>query len=343
MIDQTWFLVNETINTKPNIKKQNLTEMEATISVNHFRELLSFDHYNPEDIEFWLLSESVHHAERVENDKKLYLLWKTNCQNDREITIIARSKSDSSPTSSSESDALCIFVERLKTWGHVWNSSGFIPPERMRYLDRIAKTHPSFANNALVFVQDLLLSTIPWATADERRITRRRLVSVHRPFFLGWPYFSDEVAAEILNIPIEEYILSDILNVLDEQNWYSRRPRVLEETRTLLPLFLYAFGWTLNWVAHVADKLELMKVPVMKVPEIKTKLLARPQKKMKENQGIVVVLKKTASRFMKGPDMVKVQVAKVAPVVKPKRKFSFKGDIKGKSRVASIEPGNIWY
>ncbi|KAJ5132709.1 hypothetical protein N7448_006867 [Penicillium atrosanguineum] len=344
MMHQIWLLVNETIiNTQHYIQKQNLTEMDAVISCDHFRKLLNFNHDNPENIEFWLLSESVHHAERVKNDQELYLLWKTHCQDDHEITIIARPKSDSSSTPSNESGALCIFVERLKTWGHIWNSSGLIPPERAGYLHWIAKAHPSFANNALVFVQDLLLSSSPWATADKRRITRTRLVSVDRPFYLGRPYFSDEVAAKILNMPVEEYLLSDILNVLDKQYRYDRRPCILEETRTLLPFLLYAFGWTLKWVAHVVDKLGLIDIPVLKVPEMKTKLIAKPQQEKKENQGIVVVLRKTASQFIKSPDIPWLPVAKVEPVMKPKRNFSFKGDIKGKSRVASIEPDNKWY
>ncbi|KAJ5683902.1 uncharacterized protein N7477_000247 [Penicillium maclennaniae] len=139
------FSFNETIDTKPYFKKQNLAEMGSIISFKHFRNLL-FNRGNPANIKFWLLSESVHHVERVQKYKRLYLL---HDQNDRETTIMARSKSDASLTSSDDPGALCIFIERLRNWGHVWNSSG--------YLDWIAKTHPSFANNTLVFVQDLLL------------------------------------------------------------------------------------------------------------------------------------------------------------------------------------------
>jgi hypothetical protein len=118
-----------------------------------------------------------------------------------------------------------------------------------------------------------------------------------------------------MNTPVEEYILSDVLNGLSRQS----RDGVCE-IRNLVPLFLFAFGWTRNCVPD--EKLALEMVPA-------------PERKRKENQGIVVTLKKKASRLMNGADMPTVQV----PKGQPKWNIRLARDIKGKSKVDSIVPG----
>ncbi|KAJ5683903.1 uncharacterized protein N7477_000248 [Penicillium maclennaniae] len=52
----------------------------------------------------------------------------------------------------------------------------------------------------------------------------------------------------------------------------------------------------------------------LEVPEIKTRLIAEPQQKMTEKQGIMMGLRRKASRFLKGTDIAKLQIAKSAKV-----------------------------
>jgi hypothetical protein len=290
------------------------------LSLGNFREILNFDQTNPENVEFWLISDSLHPAERITSDRKLILLYKAFCKNDPVITIMARRISDSSSSSSTNPHSQGPLVERLKLWGHVWNASGLIPPERVKHLKQIANDHPHFDKNARVFVQDLVFSTALWVAPEDSTVSKRRLASVHRPFYLGRPYFSDEAVADIMNTPVEEYILSDVLNGLSRQSWGLGQPHGVCEIRNLVPLFLFAFGWTLSCVPD--EKLALDIVPA-------------PERKRKENQGIVVTLKKTASRLMNGADMPTVQV----PKGQPKWNIRLARDIKGKSKVDSIVPG----
>lgn len=321
---QTWFLLYERMSSSGcYLEKRNLTKTAASLfSFENFKEILDFD--QTDDVEFWLTSDSLHPAERVHSESRMVLFYMTFCKNDTAITIIARRKSDSTSDSSSQPTVLGMFVERIKLWGHVWNESGLIPPERVKHLTRLAIDHPHFEYNVLVFVQDLVFSTILGMTRQERRVSRNQLTSVHRPFYLGQPYFSDEVVAGILNTPIEEYTLSDVLNVLSRQARCTGKPHGLPEIRNLVPLFLYAFGWTLDSVPE--ERLDLTRVP-------------EPQRKRKENQRIVGTWRKKASRLMKGPDMPKVQV----PKLQPKGKIWYTGDIKGKSRVADVVPGEESY
>lgn len=321
---QTWFLLCERVSSSGcYLEKRNLTKTAANLfSFDHFKEILDFD--QTVDAEFWLTSDSLCTAERVSSESKLVLFYMTFCKNDPAITIIARRKSDSTSDSSSQRNVLGMFVERIKLWGHVWNESGLIPPERVKHLTRLAIDHPHFEYNALVFIQDLVFSTVSKRTRREKRVSRNQLISVHRPFYLGRPYFSDEVVVGILNTPLEEYTLSDVLNVLSRQVRCTGKPHGLPEIRNLVPLFLYAFGWTLDSVPE--ERLALTRVP-------------EPQRIRKESRRIVGTWRKKASRLMKGPAMPEVQV----PKLQPKRKIWYTRDIKGKSRVAGIGPGEESY
>lgn len=321
---QTWFLLCERMSSSGcYLEKRNLTKTAITLfSFENFKKILDFD--QTDDVEFWLTSDSLHTAERVPSESKLALFYMAFCKNDSVVTIIARRKSDPTSDSSSQQNVLDMFVERIKLWGHVWNESGLIPPERVKHLTRLAIDHPHFEYNAPVFIHDLVFSTVLGTTRRERRFSRNQLTSVHRPFYLGRPYFSDEVVAGILNTPIEEYTLLDVLNVLSRQARCTGKPHGLPEIRHLIPLFLYAFGWTLNSVPE--ERLDLTRVP-------------EPQRKRKESQRIVGTWRKKASRLMKNPDMPKVQV----PKLQPKRKIWYTRDIKGKSRVAGIVSGEESY
>jgi len=320
---QSWFLLSEEVSSSGRyLEKRNLIMMEACeLSFENFKEILNFG--PTEHVEFWLTSDSLHPTEKVVSDRELFLSYQMFCKDDPVVTVVARRKNDSTSSSSSQFNALELFVERLQLWGHVWNVSGITPPERATHLKQIAFAHPYFHNNARLFVQDLVFSTASWSTREEKDLSRIRLASVHRPFYLGRPYFSDEVAACILNTPIEEYTLAAVLAVLSRQARYTGQLHWQPEIRNLVLLFLYVFGWTLDCVPD--EKLELMKVP-------------EPQRKRKETRGIVDTSRKKFSGLIKRSHM-----PKAVPKVQPKGKIWNTKDIKGKSRVTSIVPEENCY
>lgn len=268
MTDQTWVFLFESMSTATySFRTQTLAEVQRDgFSLNSFLLTAGLQPSSRGYLEFWIKSNSLKPAVLLPDDEVLSIIYQKHCQHDPVVTIIIRPSNDPTPNSSHGPNEIYSFIERIKVNGHTWNASGAISPERVKHLAKLSTDYPSFENNAKKFIQDLAGSHAVWASNDAKRIARRRLISVGKPFYLGRPYFSDQAVLDILVTPVQCYTLQDVLDVIARQaamGWGNGHAAC--ELCTLAPLFVYAFGWT--WDSIVDLKLSLRKTDIKKHQE----------------------------------------------------------------------------